>query len=201
MRQVRIMDLDKFRAQWDDPEFEQSYARLDPEPTSAVIERLKRMDGAARRRRGTRQIIAKALLAGLLGLASVQLFVVEGRELPLQTAAFILELLLFFALQGLDKLREKHAQPKLWLAHMEFLADEQRRMTRNLRFDWWSSALLSAAILCIAMYAAPLIPTGLQIACWAAAAAAVLVLQVFDLRKISALKRSRDELKAQLGSH
>jgi hypothetical protein len=43
------MDLDKFRSQWNDPEFEQSFARLDQAPPSAIVERLKRSDERAKR--------------------------------------------------------------------------------------------------------------------------------------------------------
>jgi hypothetical protein len=193
------MDLDKFRSQWDDPEFEQSFARLDQEPPSAIVERLKSMDGRAKRWRRTQQIIMRASLLVLLVLAALRLFFKDSREVPLQTVAFMLEMAVIFVLQLLDKAREKYELPKLWLDHREFLLDEHRRMDRNIRLDQWVSALLCVAIICVALYAAPFLSAGLQVACLAVTGTAVFVLQLYDRRRISQLKRTRDDLVAQLG--
>ncbi len=192
------MDLDKFRSQWDDPEFEQSFARLDQEPPSAIVERLKSMDVRARRWRGARRIMMRALLLVILVPAAVRLFVTDSREVPLQTAAFILGMAAFFVLQLLDKAREKYELPKLWLDHTEFLLDEHARMDRNMRLDQWTSALVCFAITCAALYAALLFSAALQVACLAVAGAAVLILWLSDRRRIFQLKRSRDALAAQL---
>jgi anti-sigma-K factor RskA len=193
------MDLDKFRSQWNDPEFEQSFARLDQEPPSAIVARLQSMDRRAKRWRRTCQIIMRASLLVLLVLAVVRLFVTQTREAPLQTVAFMLEVAVICVLQLLDKAREKYELPKLWLDHKEFLLDEHRRMDRNIRLDQWVSALLCVAIICLALYAAPFLSAGLQVACLAVTGAAVFVLHLVDRRKISQLKRSRDGLAAQLG--
>jgi anti-sigma-K factor RskA len=193
------MDLEKFRSQWDDPEFEQSFARLDQEPPSAIVKRLKSMDGRAKRWRRTRRIITGASLMVVLVLAVLQLFVKDSREAPLQTVAFMLEMAVLLVLQLLDKAREKYELPKLWLDHREFLLDEHRRMGRNIRLDQWASALLCVAITCVGLYAAPFLSAGLQVACLAVTGAAVFVLQLYDRRKISRLERSRDGLAAQLG--
>jgi hypothetical protein len=193
------MDLDKFRSQWDDAEFEQSFARLDQEPPLTVVKRLKSMDGRAKRWCRTRRIIMTASVLVFLGLAAVRLFVTDSREAPLQTVAFMLEMLVLCGLQMLDKARERYELPKFWLDHREFLLDEHRRMDRNIRLDQWASALLCAAIICLALYAAPFLSGGLQVACLVVTGAAVFVLQLYDRRKISQLKRSRDSLAAQLG--
>jgi len=193
------MDLEKFRSQWDDPEFEQSFARLDQEPPSAIVERLQSMDRRAKRWRRTRGIIMRVSLLVFLVLAFLQLYVKDSREVPLQTAAFMLEVAVFCGLQLLDKAREKYQLPKLWLDHREFLLDEHRRMDRNIRLDQWASALLCVAIACVGLYAAPFLSAGLQVACLAVTGSAVFVLHLVDRRKISQLKRSRDGLAAQLG--
>jgi peptidoglycan/LPS O-acetylase OafA/YrhL len=176
------MDLDKFRSRWDDPEFEQSLARLDQAPPSAIVELLKRRDRRAKRWRRARRIIVGASFLVLLVLAVARLFVTDVRETPLQTAAFMLEVAVICALQLLDRAREKSELPKLWLPPGEFLLDEHRRMGRNIRLDQWVSALLCVAIICLA-----------------ATGVAVFVLHLYDRRRISELKRSRDALAAQLG--
>jgi hypothetical protein len=51
----------------------------------------------------------------------------------------------------------------------------------------------------LALYAAPFLSAGLQVACLAVTGVAVFVLHLVDRRKISQLKRSRDGLAAQLG--
>ena len=93
-------------------------------------------------------------------------------------------------------MREKYEQPKLWLNHREFLLDEHHRLGQNIRLDQWVSALLSVAIICVALYAAPFLSPGLRYACLGVTAAAVLVLQLYGRRKISRLKISRDDLAA-----
>jgi len=44
------------------------------------------------------------------------------------------------------------------------------------------------------MYVAPFLSAGLQIACFAVTGAAVLILQLYDRRRISQLKRTKDGL-------
>ncbi len=187
------MDLEKFRSQWDDPEFEQSFARLDQEPTSAIVQRLKSMDERARRWRGARRIIPRALLLVSLVAAALRHFVAGiPDEAPLQTAAFMLGLAVLFVLQLLEKAREEYELPKLWLDHREFLLDEHRRIGRNIRFDQWTSALVCTAIACAALYVARFLSAALQIAFLAAAGAAAIAFWFFDRRRISQLKRSRN---------
>lgn len=122
------------------------------------------------------RILARASLAVLLALVAVQLFVTDSRKLPLQTAVFMLELAVSFALQLADKAREKCELPKLWLIHSEFLLDEHCRLNQNIRLDDRNSALLCVAIICLALYAAPFPSAEMKAACWAATEAAVLVL-------------------------
>ncbi len=71
-------------------------------------------------------------------------------------------------------------------------------MERNIRLDEWVSGLLSLAIVCMAVYADPFLSAGLQETFMDAAVVAVLVLILYDRRKIYQLKRSRDALAAQL---
>jgi hypothetical protein len=52
----------------------------------------------------------------------------------------------------------------------------------------------------LALYAAPFLSAGLQVARLAVTGVAVFVLQLYDRRKISQLKRSMDGLAAQLGN-
>jgi predicted anti-sigma-YlaC factor YlaD len=192
------MDLDEFRSRWNDPEFEQLYARMLQEPTSEIIKRMKRRDARAKRWRRARRMTIGAPLLVLIVLAVVQLFVTHIRETPLQTVAFVLEMTVMCALQLLDRAREKCEQPRLWLAPDEFLLDEHRRMGRNIRLDQWVSALLCVAIICLALYAAPFLSAGLRVACLAATGVAVIVLHLCDRRRVSELKRSRDALAAEL---
>jgi hypothetical protein len=194
-----VMDIiDKFRAQWDDPEFEQSYARLDPEPTSEIIKRLKRRERCEKRWRITRRIILRAPLMVFLGLAGFRLFTIGGREAPLQTIAFMLELAVLCGLNPLEKARGKYEEPKFWLNHREFLRDEHHRIGRNIRLDQWASVMVGIAVAGVGMYVAPFLSAGLQPACLAVTGAAIIVLQVYERRNISRLKRWRDETAAEL---
>ena len=192
------MDIEKFRSQWEDPEFERSFAQLDQEPPSAIVKRLQRMHEHARRWRRIRRIIQRAPFAVFLGLALLRLYIVGGVEPPLQTVAFILEMAALFGLNLVDKAREKYEVQKLWLSLREFIQDEHRRMNGNIRLDQWTSVLLSVAVACVGRYAAPLLSAGPRLACLAVTGAAVIVLQLYECRKISRLKRSRDSLAAQL---
>jgi hypothetical protein len=193
-----VMDIDKFRSQWDDPKFEQSYAQLDQEPPSEIIQRMKIKHLRDDLWHRIHQIILKASLLVILALATFMIYVTDSRETPLQSGAFILELAVFCGMQLLDKARKKYVQAKLWLAPREFLLDEHRRIAKNIRLDQWVSALLSIAVACAGMYAAPFLSAGLKLACLAVTGAAIIVLQVYDHRRISQLKRSRDNLAAQL---
>ena len=188
------MDLEKFRSHWSDPEFEQSFARLDQEPSSSVRDRMKAMDARERRWRRTSGIIMKGSLLAMLVLAALRVFGLERPEVTLQTVAFIIEMAVIFGLQLVDKAREKYELPKLWLNHTEFLLDEHRRLDRKIRLDQWASWLLSVAIACVALYAAPLLSAASRIVCLAAAAAAVVLLRIYDHRNIAQLKRTRDSI-------
>jgi hypothetical protein len=99
----------------------------------------------------------------------------------------------------LDKARKKFEEPKLWLAHREFLLDEQNRLDQNIRYDRYVSVLLSVAIAGVGLYAAPYFSAGLKIACLAVTGVVICVLQLHDHRKISQLKQTRDSQAAQLG--
>ena len=54
------------------------------------------------------------------------------------------------------------------------------------------------AVAGLGMYVAPLLTAGLQIACLAVTGAAVIVLQVYYLRRISQLRRTRDSVATEL---
>jgi hypothetical protein len=192
------MDFDELRGRFSKPEFKQLYADVCSEPRSAIIERMQRMDRREKRKRITLLILARTPFAIILGLEAVRLFVTESRSLPSQPVAFILELAVIFALQWVDKAREKYELPKLWLAHREYLLDEQHRLKKIIRFDQCNSVSVCLAIIGLAMYAAPLLSAGLRIACWIATGAAVLALQIYDRRKISQLKQERDIVAAEL---
>jgi uncharacterized membrane protein len=168
------------------------------EPTSEIIKRMKRRDARAKRWRRARRIAIGAPLLVLVALALVRLFATDIRETPLQTVAFLLGAAVTCALQLLDRAREKCEQPRLWLAPDEFLLDEHRRIGRNIRLDQWLSALLCVAIICLALYAAPFLSAGLQVACLGLTGVAVFVLHLYDRRRISQLKRSRDAVAAEL---
>jgi hypothetical protein len=194
-----VMDIiDKFRAQWDDPEFEQSYARLDQEPISETIKRVKRRERREKRWRIARRIILRAPLVVFLGLAGFRLFVGDNRETPLQTVAFMLELVVLCGLNPLEKEKEKYEEPKLWLNHREFLQDEQHRIGKNIRLDKWASLMVAGAVAGLGMYVAPLLSPGLQFPCLAVTGAVIIVLLVYYCRKISQLKRWRDKAVANL---
>jgi hypothetical protein len=192
------MDFDKFRSQWSDPEYRKSLPPLDLEPISVIIERCMRRERREKRWRATCRIMLSAPLAIVLGLEAVRHFVTESRPLPSQTVAVILELAVVFALNLLDKVREIYKRPKYWLTPGEFLLDEPGRLKKIIRFDQWHSVLVCLAIICLAVYAAPLLSAGLQVALWIVTGAAVLVRQIYDFRKISQLKQERDNYAADL---
>ena len=192
------MDIDKFRAQWDDPEFVKSYARLDQEPVSEIIKRMERRERREKRWRITRKIILRAPLVVFLGLAGFQIYVNDGQETPLQSVAYMIELVVLCGLNPLEKAQEKYQQPKFWLKHREFLQDENQRIGKNIRLDQWASVMSGVALAALGMYLAPFLSAGLRIVCLAMTGAAVIVLQVYDFRKISQLKRTRDSMAAEL---
>jgi Flp pilus assembly protein TadB len=140
----------------------------------------------------------KGSLAVLLGLAVLRFLIKGSQETPLQTVAFIIELAVFMALSLLDKARVKYKQPKLWLDQKAFMLDEQDRMNKNRSLDHWTLVLLSVAVACVGLYAAPLLSAGWRIVCLAVTGVMVIIFQAYDLRKISQFKRSRNELLEQL---
>jgi membrane protein YdbS with pleckstrin-like domain len=151
-----------------------------------------------KRWRKARLIIMKGSLAVLLGLEILWFFVKDRRETPLQSVAFIFEIAVVCGLQLMIKKREKFEQPKMWLDHREFMLDEKDRMNKSIRFARWTSLLLSIAVACVGLYAIPFLSGGWKIACLAATAVVIIVFQVYDFRRISQFKRSRNELIKQL---
>ena len=192
------MDIEEFRSRWNDPEFVKSYVGLDKEPTSETIKRMKRMDARDKRWRIARKILLRAPLVAFLGLAGFQIYVTDSQETPLQSVAFMLELAVMCGLNPLEKAQEKYQQPKFWLKHREFLQDEIQRIGKKIRLDQWASVMSGVPVAGLGMYLAPFLSAGLRIACLAVTAAAVIVLQVYYLRKISQLKRTRDSVAAEL---
>jgi hypothetical protein len=53
------MDIDKFRSQWDDPEFAESFARSDRESPYEIVQRLEKIYERAQRWRKIRRIAIK----------------------------------------------------------------------------------------------------------------------------------------------
>jgi hypothetical protein len=192
------MDIDKFRARWDDPEFAKSYSQLVHEPTADIIKRMERREMHEKRWRKARLFSMKASLSVLLGLSILWFFVKDRRETPLQSIAFMIEIAACCGLQLLIKKREQYERPKMWLDHKEFMLDEQDRMNKNIRLARWTSVLLSIAVACVGLYAVPFLAGGWKIACLVVAAAVIIVFQVYDFRRISQLKHSRNELIGQL---
>jgi hypothetical protein len=188
------MDLEKFRSQWDDPEFAKSFARLDEKDIFGIIERMEGRERYEDRWRQTRRIILKGAVLVIIGLEALRIFVTDSREPLAQSVAFMLEMAAIFGLYRVDKARAKLAEPKRWLTHLEFLRDEFRRLEKNIHFDRWSSVMLSVAVVGLGLYAAPVRSAVLRVACLGATAAAVCALQFYDQRKITQLTRSQDEL-------
>jgi hypothetical protein len=191
------MDFDKLRSRWADPEYKRSLASAPPEPESAIIERMLKMDKRAARWRSVRLGLIKGPLAAILCLAAVQLFVLESREDPLQTAAFILAFAAMGGLNLVDKAREKCGRQRFWLAPDEFMAEEHARLVKVIPLDRWTSVFISAEIISLGLYAGPFLSAAVRAACWAAAGLAVVILQVYDCRRISELMRIRDSLEPQ----
>jgi hypothetical protein len=94
----------------------------------------------------------------------------------------------------LDKAREQYKQPKLWLTCEEFLWSEYHRISRNLRYDRWTSVLLGAGVASVGLYLAPFLSAGLRIVCLSVTGAAVLAIQLYNYRKITQCKRSPEPL-------
>ena len=110
----------------------------------------------------------------------------------------MIELVVLCGLNPLEKAQEKCQQPRFWLKHREFLQDENQRIGKNIRLDQWASVMSGVALAALGMYLAPFLSARLQIACLAVTGAAVIALQVYYLRKISQLKRSRASVAAEL---
>jgi hypothetical protein len=192
------MDIDKFRARWEDTEFAKSYTRPVHEPISDVIKQMKRRDRREKWWSITRQIILGVPLLVIIGLAILRIYGTDSRQTPLQTVAFIIELAVFCGLLLLNKMRKKYGEPKFWLNHKELLLDEQHRTGQNIRFDQWTSVLFSGAVTCVGLYTTPLLPQGQKLACLVMTAAVIIILQQYDRRRISELKFLRDDLATQL---
>jgi hypothetical protein len=193
-----MIDLDKFRARWKDPEFVKSYAQLDQESNSEIIERMKRMDRRNGRWLIIRKILMRAPLLILIVLAVKQIYFSDRQESSLQIAAFMIEMAAFGGLLKLDKVRENYKQPRYWLSTTEFLRDEQQRINRNIRFDLWASLLLSLVIVGAGLYAIPFLSASRKLAFLALPVAAIIVLLVYEYRRISRNKRLRDDAAKQL---
>jgi hypothetical protein len=187
------MGLEQFRLQWDDPEFAKSFARLDEKDIFGIIERMEGRERYEDQWRRTRRNILKGAVLVIIGLEALRIFFTDSREPLAQSVAFILEMAAIAGLYLVDKARAKWAEPK-GLTHMEFLRNEYRRLEKNIHFDRWSSVMLSVAVVGLGLYAAPIRSAGLRVACLGATAAAVCALQFYDQRKITQLKRSREEL-------
>jgi hypothetical protein len=158
-----------------------------------------KMDKRAGRWRSVRQGLIKGSLAAILCLAFVQIFVIDSPEQPLQTVAYLLALAAMVGLNRVDKAREKCGQQRFWLTPGEFLVDERRRLTQAIPLDRWTSVFISTNIISLALYAVPFLPAAARPDCWAAAGLAVVILQSYDCRRISQLKRMRDSLGRQPG--
>jgi hypothetical protein len=192
------MDLDEFREKWNDPEYAKSFPELSQESPMEIIRRKQKMHELAEKRRETRRMIMKAFVAAVLVLATFQAIHTDSKEAPLQSAAFILVMAAIWGLQMLDKVREKDEKSKVWLPFKEFLQDEYRRMNHLIRLDQGSAVLLCTGVASVGMYAVPFLSAGLQLACWAVTAVAIVIVQLYEQRKISRLKLMRDELATQL---
>jgi hypothetical protein len=192
------MDFEKFKAQWNDPEFVASINRRFPEDPREIVRRMEKIDMRAQRWRNARRVLMKVSVGILLALATLRQYVSHSREARLQTAAFILIMAAIWALQMLDKKREKYREPQYWLDRVEFLKSEFERLGQNIRIDLLSSALLCIGVASVAMYAVPFLSAGLRFACCAVAAAAIAAILLYEYRRISDLKRMRNEVAADM---
>ena len=186
------MDFDELRGRWDSPEFKKAHGRPPREPVSAIIERMERMDRRDKRRRIAHQVLMRVVLAIPLALAAYQLFILKHRDVPVQLAAFVVAMLVYYGLMQVDKKMEKYRQPKVWLNLKEFSLEEVERLGKNIFFARCNAALLSVGMLCIPLYAVPLISSMMRIACFVVIAAAIVVLLIYYQRRIADLKDLRD---------
>jgi len=192
------MDLDEFKEQWNDPEYAKSFPEMNQESPMAIIRRKQKLHERAEQRRKKRRMIMRACVAAVLFLMIYRRFHLHIKEAPLQSASYLLVMAAILGLQMLDKVREKDEKSKVWLPFKEFLQDEYRRMNHLIRLDQAAGLLLCVGAASVGMYAIPFLSTGLQLACWAATAAAIVIIQLYDQRKISHLKLMRDDLATQL---
>jgi hypothetical protein len=128
----------------------------------------------------------------------IQFYARNSREAPVQTAAFVIVMVALFGLNLVDKERGKYKEPKLGLNHKEFLQNENHRIDQNIRLDRWAALLSCAAIAGVALYATQLLSAGGKLACIAGTGAALLLLLMYERRKISHLKQWRDSLAEEL---
>jgi hypothetical protein len=192
------MDIDELREKWNDPEYAKSFPELSQVPPMAMIRRKQKMHELAAQRRNKRRMMMKSCVAALLVLASFRLFHSHGKEARLQSVAFILVMAAIWGLQKLDQEREKDERSKVWLPFKDFLKDEYRRIDHIIRLDQGAAFLLCLGVASVGMYAVPFLSAGLQLACWAVTAAAIVIIQLYEQRKISRLKLMRDDVAAEL---
>jgi hypothetical protein len=147
--------FDKFKARWNDPEFVASFARRFPEDPLEIVKRMEKIDMRAQWWRKARRVLMKIAVGVLLALATFRQFRIHSREARLQSAAFILAMAAIWALQMLDKEREKYREPKYWLDRVEFFKNEYTRLGQNIRIDLWSSVALCLGVASVGMYAVP----------------------------------------------
>jgi hypothetical protein len=75
---------------------------------------------------------------------------------------------------------EKYREPQYWLDRVEFLKSEFKRLGQNIRIDLLSSALLCIGVASVGMYAVPFLSAGLQFACCAVTAAAIVAILLYE---------------------
>jgi RNA polymerase sigma factor (sigma-70 family) len=79
--------------------------------------------------------------------------------------------------------RQKDEKSKVWLPFKEFLQNEYHHMNHLIRLDQGAAVLLCVGAASVGMYAVPFLSAGLQFACWAVIAAAIVIIQLYDQRK------------------
>jgi hypothetical protein len=191
------MDIEEFRAGWDDPSFEKRFSRIADQETPAQLRlRLKVMERRSTRWRQINHLLIKACLAGILVLAFLMTVdVINARESLLQNLAFMGAMVAVGAFYWIEKRREKYAVSRMWLPYREFLADEIARLSANVRLDNWASWMFVSAFCCLALYYLPIHASSRLQALYTSVAVAVVAGgRIWDRYKIRSLQSARAEL-------
>ncbi len=161
------MDVEVFRASWEKAEFEERFLRM--VPPEVPLQFWKTAQGADIRASRWRKI-NRYLVTGIFVLLCIVMGLLPffdllyHKESLHQTLCSMAAITVFWLLARIERKRDKYALPPLHLSWKEYLVEEQNRLEAHIRLDRRASWLLTAAIVSVAVYFAPLVaPASVQV--------------------------------------